>query len=110
MTGIHLIWVLRRFALNEKESARCTRYYLTPSDGYEKMKLFLIATFSLFYTIYSKKLNDVTGISVGNNIKGKAVAYGDFNADKNTDIFVISENGTSTSADQVVLHVAIDNN
>ncbi|KAJ8302635.1 hypothetical protein KUTeg_019031 [Tegillarca granosa] len=56
--------------------------------------LFVICSFFSKLTISS--LTDVTSKSLGVNSEGSIAAFGDFNADKHIDIFVLLENGRPT--------------
>lgn len=53
----------------------------------------LITIFSLFSRLTISSLTDVTSESLGVNSEGTIAAFGDFNADKHVDIFVLLENG-----------------
>lgn len=49
----------------------------------------------LFKHAQSSSFEDVTSKSLGPSAKGLVAAFGDFNGNKNTDIFVIADGGTS---------------
>ncbi|XP_060074533.1 T-cell immunomodulatory protein-like [Ylistrum balloti] len=55
----------------------------------------IIIIVSIFSTPARASLRDVTSEAFGPNFKGVTAAFGDFNADKNIDIFVITDGGTS---------------
>jgi hypothetical protein len=56
------------------------------------MKQYLIFTL-MFYGCFSNSPHDVTTSAFGTIVQGKLAAFGDFNADKHTDIFTLSDDG-----------------
>lgn len=56
------------------------------------MKQFLIFTL-MFHGCFSYSPHDKTVSAFGTVVQGKLAAFGDFNADKHTDIFTLSDDG-----------------
>ena len=67
--------------------------------------LLILLILSLFHENLAVTFKDVTTTFLKKNTEGLLAAFGDFNADKHPDIFLINEKGVLT----VVLTVNVDN-
>ncbi|XP_061162912.1 T-cell immunomodulatory protein-like [Saccostrea echinata] len=58
-----------------------------------KLRKQIIPFIFIFHSCFSNSLHDITTSVFGTEVQGKLAAFGDFNADKHTDIFVLSDDG-----------------
>lgn len=69
------------------------RIYVDDSyDGDNNMKQ-IVLIILVFRSCYANSIHDVTTSAFGAVVQGKLAAFGDFNADKHTDIFTLSDDG-----------------
>lgn len=68
------------------------RIYVDDSYDGDNMKQ-IVLIILVFRSCYANSIHDVTTSAFGAVVQGKLAAFGDFNADKHTDIFTLSDDG-----------------
>lgn len=68
--------------------------YIYVDDSYDgdNMKQFVLIIL-VFRSCFANSIHDVTTSAFGSVVQGKLAAFGDFNSDKHTDIFTLSDDG-----------------
>lgn len=62
-------------------------------DGDNMKQIVIVLIFLVFRSCFANSIHDVTTSAFGSVVQGKLAAFGDFNADKHTDIFTLSDDG-----------------
>lgn len=66
--------------------------YIDDSYDGDNMKQ-IVLIILVFRSCFANSIHDVTTSAFGSVVQGKLAAFGDFNADKHTDIFTLSDDG-----------------
>lgn len=66
--------------------------YVGDSYDGDNMKQFVLIIL-VFRSCFANSIHDVTTSAFGSAVQGKLAAFGDFNSDKHTDIFTLSDDG-----------------
>lgn len=66
--------------------------YVDDSYDGDNMKQFVLIIL-VFRSCFANSIHDVTTSAFGSVVQGKLAAFGDFNSDKHTDIFTLSDDG-----------------
>lgn len=77
----------------DQESFSCCGRKSTMKDVRNDVVACIFAFISLLPVFTRSSLTEVTSETFGNNLNGVIAAFGDFNADKSADIFIITNGG-----------------
>lgn len=82
--------------------------YIYVDDSYDgdNMKQFVLIIL-VFRICFANSIHDVTTSAFGSVVQGKLAAFGDFNSDKHTDIFTLSDDGKKNVSWTTFAYIAI---
>ena len=80
-------WICYVFQINKK------RNYIDDSYDDDNMNRKIVCFIFIFPFCAATSVHDITASAFGSIVNGKLAAFGDFNADKHTDIFTLSNDG-----------------